>query len=184
MIKQNEKFLSLLFFCLILFFARPLQAEAMTEEIRLGVLRHDVKSELKHMYEKGYDVNVEYLFASPCNAFFNAIFSPRPHVGTSINTRGATSQFYAGVTWHFNFFSCLFLEVNFGGETHNGKLKHRSKKRKALGSRLLFREGIALGVQFAPHHSLSILLDHASNARLAKPNPGLTAFGLRYGYLF
>jgi lipid A 3-O-deacylase len=156
----------------------------MTQEIRLGVLRHDVKSELKHMYEEGYDINAEYLFSSPQNAFFDVIFSPRPHLGTSINTRGATSQFYTGLTWHINLCSWLFFELNFGGETHNGKLKHRSKKRKALGSRLLFREGVALGVQFANHHSLSILLDHASNAKLARPNPGLTGFGLRYGYLF
>jgi lipid A 3-O-deacylase len=159
-------------------------ATPMTEEIRVGALRHDVKSWLKQRHEKGYDVNLEYLFATPCNEFFDMIFSPRPHVGTSINTWGGTSQFYAGVTWHVDFLSCWFVEVNFGGETHNGNLKHYSKKRKALGSRLLFREGISLGFQFCTHHSLSILWDHASNAKLALPNPGITSFGVRYGYLF
>jgi lipid A 3-O-deacylase len=173
-----------LLFIFVALWSQKLNATPMNQEIRVGVLRHDVKSELKHVFEKGYDVNLEYLFATPCNSFFDFIFSPRPHVGTSINTRGGTNQFYAGVTWHVDFLSCLWVEVNFGGETHNAKLKHRSKKHKALGSRLLFREGIALGVQFATHHSVSVLLDHASNARLAKPNPGLTGFGIRYGYLF
>jgi lipid A 3-O-deacylase len=183
---MNSNFLNIfaILCALVSCYVQKVNATPLNQEIRLGVLRHDVKSELKHMYEKGYDANLEYLFATPCNSFFKYIFSPRPHIGTSINTRGATSQFYAGVTWHVDLFSCVFLELNFGGETHNGKLKHRSKKRKALGSRLLFREGVALGVQLATHHSLSVILDHASNAKLAKPNPGLTGFGVRYGYLF
>jgi len=172
----------LLAIVLILMPASLAIASPLGSEIRLGVLRHDVKSELKHMYEKGYDVNGEYLFCSPRNCVFDNIFNPRPHIGTSVNTRKGTSQFYAGLTWHIDFLQCLFLEVNFGGETHNGKIKHRSAHRKALGSRLLFREGIALGIQFAKKHSISILLDHASNAKLARPNPGLTGFGVRYGY--
>jgi lipid A 3-O-deacylase len=165
-------------------------ATPLNQEIRLGVMRHDTKADLKFRYEKGYDVNLEYLFASPCNDIWDFILSPRPHVGASINTSGDTSQIYAGLTWHVDFLSCLFTEFSFGGATHNGKTKRgprkdaRCKHEVRLGSRVLFRESLSLGVQFATHHSLSIMWDHVSNAGLANPNKGLTSYGIRYGYLF
>jgi lipid A 3-O-deacylase len=155
----------------------------MGKELRLGILRHDVKTALKHVYERGYDFNGEYLFASPQHKFFRCVGSPRPHVGVSIS-RSWTSQLYTGLTWHLPFFRCLFCEFSLGGEAHNGNRRQRTRHHKALGSFLLFRESVSLGVQLGGCHSLSIMLDHASNARLARPNPGITNFGVRYGLPF
>ncbi len=150
------------------------------DEVRAGVLSHDVG----RAFEKGQDINAELLFKSPKNAFFDFIWSPRPHLGASINVRGATSQFYGGLTWQWAPWEWLFFEASFGGEVHNGKTSERSALRKALGTRLLFRESIAVGVVFKQKHTLSVMLDHSSNASLANDNPGLTNLGLRYGYRF
>ena len=149
-------------------------------ELRLGVLAHDAGKN----FEEGQDINAEVLFNSPDNAFFNFLFSPRPHIGASINLSGATNQFYVGFTWQWVFLDPCFVEFNFGGEAHDGETSERSSKSKALGSRLLFREGISLGVTIADHHTLSVMLDHASNASLSDHNPGLTNLGVRYGYKF
>lgn len=151
-------------------------------ELRFGVLQHDANRKLKHRYEKGQDINGEALFKSP--DFLKFIWAPRPHLGLNANLHGATSQFYGGLTWHVDFLRAFFLEASFGGEVHNGKLKTRTPKKQHLGSRFLFRESLSLGVAFYNRNSLSLTLEHASNARLAKPNPGLTGFGLRYGYRF
>ena len=149
-------------------------------ELRIGVLAHDVGKN----FEEGQDINAEVLFTSPQNAFFDFLWSPRPHFGASINLDGATHQFYGGLTWHWDFWEPLFVEASFGGEAHNGKTGTKSSKHKALGSRMLFRESISLGFTFAQNHTLSVMLDHASNASLANNNPGLTNLGVRYGYKF
>jgi lipid A 3-O-deacylase len=160
------------------------QANFAPEEIRIGALKHDVKSGLKHAYEKGYDVNAELLWATPKNQFFQFIFSPRPHVGISLNTKKGTHQLYFGVTWRYDFLRHLFAELIIGGGFNTGNLHKRTKHKKALGSHIMFHEGVSLGVQFAPKHSLSLFFDHTSNASLARINTGLTGFGLRYGYQF
>lgn len=154
------------------------------DEVRLGLLYHDIKTNLDQRYEKGANVNAEILFNIPDDSVLHYIWSPRPHLGTSINTRGGTSQFYGGLTWHFAIYSPLFFEVSLGGELHNGRTSEKSSKRQALGSQGLFRESVSLGAEFCQNHTLSVMLDHASNASLTSDNPGLTSLGLRYGYKF
>ncbi|HSV28059.1 MAG TPA: acyloxyacyl hydrolase, partial [Candidatus Omnitrophota bacterium] len=79
---------------LLLAFATP--AQAGIDEIRLGLLDHDV-GVFGGEHESGYDVNGEVLFESP--GFLAPIWAPRPHVGVYVNTTGDTSQAYAGLTW-------------------------------------------------------------------------------------
>lgn len=160
--------------------AKP--GEGFYSEVRVGVLLHDMGDPFKQRHESGADLNAELLFGSPDNAFFNFLFNPRPHVGVSLNTAGGTTQIYGGITWHFDVFSCLFLEASFGGEGHTGRINNKSSNRQALGARFLFREGVSLGVNMGDHHTVSVMLDHASHAGLGGRNPGLTSLGLRYGY--
>lgn len=162
---------------------RACEAAPQPQELRVGVLRHGVKSRLHQGREKGYDLNVEYLFPSFQKGFWALIGSPRFHGGGSLNTRGGTHQFYGGLNWHFPVLQRYFCEVSLGGEIHNGVLKDPTHLRKiALGSRCLFRESMAFGVIVSPCWTVSVLLDHASNERVAQPNPGLTNFGVRLGY--
>lgn len=158
------------------------QEDSFVSEIRAGVLKHDIGGDLGHRHERGYDINAEMLFTAPENAVFDFLFSPRPHLGTSINTRGGSHQFYFGLTWHFDFFEYTFLELSFGGSANTGKRKTPTRRKQALGSNIMFRESVSLGLNLGDRHTLSVILDHTSNASLASRNPGLTGLGLRYGY--
>ncbi|MCR6632079.1 MAG: acyloxyacyl hydrolase [Magnetospirillum sp.] len=156
-------------------------ALAGVDEIRLGLFDHDL-SFLGHAKEGGVDVNAELLFESP--AVLNVLWSPRPHVGVSVNTQGDTSQLYGGLSWTVEPVQRLFLEISLGGSIHNGKLSYSGDDRKELGSRVLFRESISLGYRIDAHNSISVTFDHESNANLASNNEGLNNLGIRWGYRF
>jgi lipid A 3-O-deacylase len=132
--------------------------------------------------EPGADINGELLFTSP--AFLRAIGSPRPHVGVAVNTAGATSYAYLGLTWTASIFERAFVSGALGGAVHNGEISTERLDRKQLGSRVLFHEYVELGFRVTPVLSLSVFLDHMSNADLARHNAGMTNIGLRTGFKF
>lgn len=152
-------------------------------ELRLGVLAHNI-GPIASAREDGVQINAELRFATP--PLFEYILSPRPHLGASINTVGDTSFLYLGLTWTWDITDGLFLDFSFGGTVHDGWLDSHEPDpdRRLMGSRLLFRESLELGYRFLDHHSLSLMLDHASNAGLAEKNQGNDDVGLRYGYRF
>jgi len=160
----------------------------IVDEVRVGVLAHDIGL-FGGNAEDGVDLNAETRFGSP--SFLRWAFSPRPHLGVSINTSGATSQVYFGLTWTATLFrdvfvrgDGLFVELGLGGAVHDGKIDTQRVDRKSLGSRVLFRESLELGWAFTPSQSISFMLDHMSNANLAERNEGLDNFGVRYGLKF
>jgi lipid A 3-O-deacylase len=154
---------------------------SIVSELRAGWLEHDAGI-FSNKKEKGSDGNAELLFTSP--DVLSAIWSPRPHLGTSINTAGETSQVYGGLTWTYNFTDRVFSDFSFGPSLNNGALDKRDPERKALGSHILFRESLSAGWRFDGGNSLSIMLDHVSNGGLARYNGGMETIGLRYGYRF
>lgn len=160
-------------------FASP--ALAGVDEFRLGLSAHDV-SVLGHGKEDGVDGVAEVLFRSP--DYLQPIWAPRLHVGIGVNSVGDTSQLYAGLTWNFEPVERLFVEFSVGGAVHDGKLVGDPLERKQLGSRALFCKSLALGWRFNKNHSLMVVFDHESNARLADHNEGLNNFGVRWGYRF
>ena len=151
------------------------------DEAKMGVLEHDVPIGGRHV-EPGEDINGELLFRSP--GLFDLIGAPRPHLGGSVNSSGATSYGYAGLTWTATFWSSVFASLGLGGAVHNGQLDEPAAHRKELGSRALFHEELDLGVRFASRYSLSLFIDHLSDADLTRHNAGLTNIGLRTGYKF
>ena len=168
--------------------AQTLVPGRFIDELKIGLLRHDAGI-FGSNKEDGADVNLEARFASP--DFLSALFAPRPHLGVSINTAGDTNQVYAGLTWTIPLFRGLFsttdslyLDASIGGAAHDGKLDTDAPDRKSLGSRFLFRESLELGYSFTPSQSVSIMLDHVSNANLANRNEGLDNLGIRYGIKF
>jgi lipid A 3-O-deacylase len=150
-------------------------------EIRAGVFWHDIGPFGSHK-EEGYDGNLEVLFVSP--DFMEAVWSPRPHLGVTVNNSGNTSQAYFGLTWEWDIWEGIFGGVSWGGSVHNGKTRTMELDRKELGCRLLFRESFYLGYRINEHHNLQLHLDHISNAKLCDTNEGLDNFGVRYGYRF
>lgn len=150
-------------------------------ELRIGVLAHDVGA-FGRKKEEGTDINAEVLFTSP--EFLEVVFSPRPHLGITVNTGDDTSQVYAGLTWDWTFWDPFFVEGTLGFAVHDGETDIESREKKALGCKLLFRESVSLGARFLDSHSISASLAHISNAKLCEKNEGLDTFGVRYGYSF
>lgn len=184
-------------------------APAPAYEFRLGVMDHDADIPItlhhgdnsqKDKLEKGVDINAEVLLLSP--ALFEYIFSPRPIFGFMVNTAGHTNHAYGGLAWQFDFWDRFFIEGMFGLAVHDGIL-HSPKDadggecsggpatwycmdgRAALGSRVLFREAVELGVRFDDRSALSLHVSHISNGgMLDEANNGMNFVGLRYGYRF
>jgi len=163
----------------------------LVDEIKIGALAHDVGF-LGHHVESGADANIEVLFTSP--ELLGFIGSPRPHIGGDINTDGNTSDGYFGLTWGImliqNLFGAgdgIFANGSLGGAVHDASPLTGAVQppgHKLLGSRILFRESAELGYQMTPQVSVSALLDHISNANLAKRNAGITNAGARFGFKF
>ena len=141
-------------------------------------MQHDFDTKFGHRHEKGQNIVVEYLFDKMQN-YLRAF----PHIGTSINNRGYTSNIYTGLTWQFDIKDIVTVEATLGASINNAE-KLQPKKKRALGSKLLFRESFSIGYLIDKTHSISIMIDHMSSADIKKPNPGLTDIGIRYGYRF
>ncbi len=150
-------------------------------EVRFGVLKHDF-GPFSSSEEDGIDVNFELLFASP--GILELIWSPRPHLGVTINTDDDTDQAYFGLSWEFDVWRNLFVGLSFGGAVHNGETETDRSDKKELGCKLLFRESLELGYRFGGRHAITAFLDHVSNANLCDKNEGLENLGVRYGYRF
>jgi lipid A 3-O-deacylase len=151
-------------------------------EIRIGALYHDAGVFVTRQERAGIDANAEFLFVSP--EFLEIVWSPRPHLGVTVNPKGVTSQAYFGLTWDVNLFAGLFFEVGLGGAIHDGELTTKDPDRKKLGCRWLYRESVSLGYRFAGRHSVSALLDHISNNGRCDRNAGMDMLGMRWGYKF
>jgi lipid A 3-O-deacylase len=151
------------------------------DEAKLGVDAHDVALGGDHK-EPGADINGELLFVSP--PLLKVIGAPRPHLGAAVNTSGATSYAYFGLTWTASLFERAFVSGGLGGAVHDGQLTSTAQDRKQLGSRILFHEYAEAGYRITPVLSLSVFLDHMSNANLARRNAGITNVGLRTGFKF
>lgn len=151
-------------------------------EIRGGVLAHDVdglwSGERK---ESGVDFNGELVFDRGLRGRFGAL---RPNLGASVNSRGDTSQVYAGLLWRLGGESRVFLELGLGAAVHNGERETDDPDKKELGSRVLFRIPIEIGFALTQRSRLSLLFTHVSNAYLADENEGMDRLGLRYSFRF
>lgn len=151
---------------------------AYAKEIKFGLMQHDFDTKFGHRHEKGQNIIVEYLFDKMQN-YLRAF----PHIGASINNRGFTSNIYTGLTWQFDIKDVLVVEATLGASINNAE-RLETKKKRALGSKLLFRESFSVGYLINKTHSVSIMIDHISSADIRKPNPGLTDIGLKYGFRF
>ena len=175
----------------VLAVAVPTAAVAQTQlvdEFKFGVLAHDIGLFDKHV-ELGSDINFEMLFTPP--EFFRVIGSPRPDVGGSLNTAGATNTGYFGLTWGitliqnlFGWGGSVFANGSLGGALQDGYTNSAPPDRKKLGSTALFRESVELGYQLTPTVSVSGFVWHMSNANLATHNAGITDAGARLGFKF
>ena len=148
------------------------------QQLKIGIMQHDFNTKFGHRYEKGQNIIAEYLFDKMPN-----YLRAHPHIGASINSKGFTSNIYTGLTWQFDLKDFVLIEASLGVSLNNGE-RLTSKKKRALGSKLTFRESFSVGYLIDKQHSVAIIIDHVSSADIRKPNPGLTDIGIRYGYRF
>lgn len=161
----------------------PALADGLVQELRLGILDHDVPDLWSGFRAEpnSVDINVEALLSPSVPLLGGTV---RPALGGTINTVGATSHAYVDARWQYEMPSGVFLGFGLGGAIHNGQLQFDDWDRKALGSRVLFHIPIEIGYRFGAHSSLSAYFEHTSNAFIVEPNEGLDRLGIRYGYRF
>lgn len=147
-----------------------------------GLLAHDVPYLWSGFppVEGGFDMNFEADFVVPGWSRYHGSFIPI--VGLTLNSIGDTSKIYAGVVWQYESPGGFVFRAGLGAALHNGHLKADDPKRKALGSRVLFRIPIEVGWKLAKHLELTVFFAHVSNGFLALPNEGLDDLGVRYGF--
>jgi hypothetical protein len=150
---------------------------------RIGLLDHDVNGLWSgSRAEGGFDVNAEIVFKKPGFLLWRG--SILPNLGVTVNNQGDTSTLYGGLIWEFVSKAGVFFNTGLGLAVHNGDLETNDDQKKALGSRVLFRIPLEIGVTVGTRHRISILFAHISNAYLADPNEGLDVLGVRYGLQF
>lgn len=172
------------------------------DEARFGVVVLDVPTfeELVYYDYNRAGANVEVLFKSvnidlldyqPENAFLQELLNPRPHIGATIALEdNTTSSVYAGLTWHHQLTDHFFVETSFGGAVNDGKLTTTAipgtrVRRRGLGSHVLFRESIGVGVNITENMNMILQLTHMSHAGLAgDDNAGQTDVALKVGVKF
>lgn len=157
------------------------QADGIFSEIRFGALAHD-QGVFVATKEEGLDINAELYFADL--GWFDGAWEARPSIGVSVNTNGDTSQAYAGLTLGGPIAGPWFIEGAVGAAVHDGDLDKTMYDRKELGCRVLFHLAASTGVMVSDNVSLSLYLDHISNANLCDNNEGLETAGARIGFRF
>jgi len=150
---------------------------------RIGLLDHDVNGLWSgSRAEGGFDVNAEIVFKKPRFLLWRG--SILPNLGVTLNNQGDTNTLYGGFIWEFVSKAGVFFNTGLGLAVQSGELETDDDQKKSLGSRILFRIPIEIGVTIGTCHRISILFAHISNAYLADPNQGLDVLGVRYGIQF
>jgi len=153
--------------------------EGLLKEIVIGAGSHDV-GVFGRKKESGSDINVELRFQPLEGEFWSWIYSPTPHIGLHYNTSGNTNQVFVGANWLFDIGSGIFGGGSFGFAAHDGETDSGTLGRKDLGLPVLFRESLEIGFKAGNEHSISLMLDHVSNADIHSENEGLDTVSLRY----
>lgn len=152
-------------------------AEDNLHAIKGGLLAH-ATGPVSSGKEDGTDLHLELLFKKK-------LLKAYPALGADINLNGHTSFLYTGLVWEGKFFSYLHLGAFFGLAVHNGELDEGSESSRQLGTRVLFREALDIGVYLQENLVLSLMYDHYSNVGFeGKRNQGNDNMGLVLSYYF
>lgn len=159
-----------------LFFSGSLYADIYS--LKGGILAHG-KGPLSSGREQGYDLTLEVLWEE---SFLLAY----PGVGIEVNNSGFTNFLYTGLDWEGYFFDTIVWELFFGIAVHDGNLTPSDPKKRALGSRVLFREAIALGFDISSEMTVTLIYVHYSHSGTDESlyNQGSDNTGIRLGYYF
>lgn len=152
-------------------------------EIRGGVSAYD-SGLFSHQILNGFVINAEVLAPSP--GFLSGLGAPRPYVGMDLPVSDdPIDMFYAGLNWETYLGSRFYLGFSLGGAVASKQTVTNSLgDTKDLGSSVLFHLQASAGYDLTRNMTVQVYYNHFSNARLAKPDPGLESVGARIGYRF
>lgn len=181
---------------LSLTFAPALVAQAgPVDEIRLGVVAHNVciANCDNANKEDGPNINGEIVFKSP--EFLNILWSPKPYVMGSVNTAGDTSFGGVGLQWDWEFAEGWAIEPGVGYVIHDGELTFPypqgdprndpiSATTVFFGSRDLFRTSLSLNKDIGEKWGVQLMYEHLSHGQILGEgrNQGLDNIGVRVRY--
>lgn len=155
---------------------------SIINEVRVGVLNHEMSLLRDSSDEDGVDINVEVLF-DPIE-WLEWMGEPRAHIGATIATHDDSTSFvYTGLVWDWNFWGPAFVEGAFGVALHDGETG-QSTVSNELGCAWNFHESASLGYDLNETNRVMLTFEHISNASLCSENEGISNIGVRYGVRF
>lgn len=178
-------------------------AAAIAGEARIAAVAHDIDGLDAGVSgkESGAAIGLEYMWESP--DFLDILFSPRPYIGGNIHLQGKTSFVGGGLTWRGDITGRFYIDGSFGLVVHDGEtelpgaevgLPDEENQRRIranaenieFGSRVLFREQVALGVRVTESWAAEIFYEHLSHGNILDDgsNEGLDNAGLRLSRRF
>lgn len=175
-------------------------AQAGVDELRLGVVYHNIRTEegdLAEPKEDGPNVEGELVWTSP--GFLEFFGAPRPYTMVSVNTQGNTSFAAVGLYWRINLGDKWAFEPGFGYAVHDGEndipeefpdgspqAAEFEREHQLLGSTDLFRTSFALEREYGDHGALQFYYEHLSHGQILGDgrNQGLDEVGFRYIFRF
>ena len=130
----------------------------------------------------GFVIDAEALAPSP--ALLSGLGAPRPYIGMDLPVSDdPIDMFYTGLNWDAYFGSRFYLGFSLGGAVASKrKVTNHLGNTKDLGSSVLFHLQASAGYDLTPNMTVQVYYNHFSNARLARPDPGLE-FGRRPRWL-
>ena len=166
----------------------PLNASAQVAEIRVGLAQFDERIlDIGFAAQEGDETSAaihgEILFDEP--EFLKWALSPQPYIGGAINLEGFTSYGGAGLLWRQNFGGKFYGDLASGGLLRTGsndlfdELFVDGDREIIFGSRFLFRQQVALGVNLNEDWAAEVFFEHLSNAGLGFSNEGADSVGFR-----
>ena len=176
-------------------------ARAQVAEMRVGANIHDIEIlgfGTNKEKENSVAINAELVFEEP--QFLKWALSPQPYIGGTYNLEGNTSYGGGGLLWRQGFGNKFYGDFSFGLVIHNGNLEfdrpttpaesfvfqEQTRENIEFGSRILFRQQIALGYRFNETYSTEFFIEHLSHGRIlsSRSNEGLDVIGGRIAKRF
>jgi len=194
------RILSSVFLLSSLFFVSS-AATAQVAEVRVGANIHDIEIlglGSNKEKENSIAVNAEIVFEEP--EFLKWALSPQPYIGGTYNLEGNTSYGGGGLLWRQSFGDKFYGDFSFGLVIHNGNLEfprpttpaesvifqEQTAQNIEFGSRVLFRQQIALGYRFNETYATEFFIEHLSHGNIlsSRSNEGLDVVGGRIARRF
>jgi len=165
----------LLFGFVVLFCSTMIHADIYA--LKGGVLAHS-EGPVSSGKEQGYDLNIEVLLEDD---YLQANWA----FGADINNQSDTSFIYSGLNWEGLFFETFIWEFFLGIATHDGEISTTDTTKRAFGSRVLFREAVAIGIELSESITVTFIYDHYSHTGIDdRINQGNDNSGIRLAYYF